>query len=184
MYEERFCGKTGPRTVFTIDAKCGYRIELFSFFGEEEAEVLFPPLTLLEVTHSSKQCDPQCIVDKDAGMADQIIMKQVMPSTSPASSPPPPAKADGADANANTPAPDIVGLIKEMESIGFAKDVIFSGLQNGKTEKQQLAEWCIANTPAPAPAPASPPVSPAAMQPAVPPTTNGKTYRTLAAHTA
>jgi hypothetical protein len=87
-------------------------------------------------------------------MADQIIMKQVMPSTSSASSPPPPAKADGADANANTSTPDIVGLIKEMESIGFAKDVIFSGLQNGKTDKQQLAEWCIANITAPAPAPA------------------------------
>jgi hypothetical protein len=82
MYQERFCGKTDPRTIFTIDAKCGYKIELFSDFGGAEAEVLFPPLTKLQVTNSMKHCDPQCLVDKDAGLPDQICLKQVMPSTS------------------------------------------------------------------------------------------------------
>jgi hypothetical protein len=99
----------------------------------------------------------QCTqVESDEPILDIQVDAGAVPSAS-SSPPPPPAKADGADANANTPAPDIVGLITEMESIGFAKDVIFSGLQSGKTEKQQLAEWCIANTPAPAPAPAPAP---------------------------
>jgi hypothetical protein len=94
MYQERFCGKTGPRTIFTIDAKCGYKIELFSDLGPE-AEVLFPPLTKLQVTNSMKHCDPLCIADNDAGLPDQICLKQVDAGAVPsASSPPPPlAKA-------------------------------------------------------------------------------------------
>ena len=44
MTRPHFCGTgAGPRTVFTVDAKCGYSIAAFSAFGEEEAEVLFRP---------------------------------------------------------------------------------------------------------------------------------------------
>ena len=39
MYEPRFCGKEGPRTIFDIAACQGYRIEDFSFYGKAEAEV-------------------------------------------------------------------------------------------------------------------------------------------------
>jgi hypothetical protein len=78
MYQERFCGKTG--TIFTIDAKCGYKIELFSDFGGAEAEVPFPPLTKLQVTTPMKQCDSQCLMHKEAGLPDQICLKQVIPA--------------------------------------------------------------------------------------------------------
>jgi hypothetical protein len=136
MYKDRFCGKTGPRTVFTIDAKCGYKIELFSFFGEEEGEVLFPPLALLAVMHSSKQCDPQCIVDKDAGMADQIIMKQVMPSSV--------ASASG-DGDSGTSPPSWFGRVAVLVAVlAILAAVMFA---NGSSSATPFA-----------PAAASPPV--------------------------
>jgi hypothetical protein len=144
MYQECFCGKTGPRTIFTIDAKCGYKIELFSDFGGAEAEVLFPPLTKLQVTNSMKHCDPLCLVNKDAGLPDQICLKQVVPTATSPASPPPPPPTNGEVAGAN--APNNPGLIAEVGSMGSETFLIASGLKKGKADKQQLAEWCIANT--------------------------------------
>ena len=54
MYQPCFCGESGPRTIFTIDACQSYRIEAFSHFPTE-AEVLFRPLAHFEVTFTQKK---------------------------------------------------------------------------------------------------------------------------------
>ena len=43
MYQETFCGESGPRTIFTIEACESYMISAFSQFPTE-AEALFRPL--------------------------------------------------------------------------------------------------------------------------------------------
>ena len=52
MSNEQFCGHdpTEPRTIFNINAIEAYSISLFSEYGEQEREVLFPPLTMLQVS--------------------------------------------------------------------------------------------------------------------------------------
>ena len=61
MTRPHFCGVgAGPRTVFCIEAKKGYSIKQLSFFGEDEAELVFQPLTLLRVQYAIKRIlDPK-----------------------------------------------------------------------------------------------------------------------------
>jgi hypothetical protein len=73
MYDERFCGHTGARTIFTITAKRAYSIEKFSFYGESEAEVLFLPLSSFTVKTVLKQCDPKMVHDSKGGFPDQVM---------------------------------------------------------------------------------------------------------------
>ena len=73
MGEERFCGRTGARTIFQIEAMTGYKIDAFSHFGEKEKEVLFPPLSKFEVVSFSQFCEP----DSSDVAPDIIVLKQV-----------------------------------------------------------------------------------------------------------
>eukprot|EP00966_Prymnesium_polylepis_P235355 5443401-Prymnesium_polylepis.1 len=80
MNHPQFCGHDpGPRTIFTIDAVRGYRITDFSFYGEEEGEVLFRPMTALRVDSAVRN-----IVDpfergsiERSGFPDQVMLQQV-----------------------------------------------------------------------------------------------------------
>jgi hypothetical protein len=54
MYQPWFCGKSGPRTVFTIQSCEGVSIRRFSHIPDEE-EVLFRPGAHFRVTASSKR---------------------------------------------------------------------------------------------------------------------------------
>ena len=79
MGNDAFCGhEAGPRTIFTIVAVRGYRIAAFS--SEEEAEVLFPPLTKLSVVAASQLIDdPRETVDlARSGFPDQVVLRQVL----------------------------------------------------------------------------------------------------------
>ena len=87
MNHPQFCGHDpGPRTIFTIDAVRGYRITDFSFYGEEEGEVLFRHMTALRVDSVVRN-----IVDpfergsiERSGFPDQVVgMRR------PAATPPP-----------------------------------------------------------------------------------------------
>jgi hypothetical protein len=77
MYDEQFCGKTGPRTIFTIHACRGFDISEFSAFGEQEKEVLFAPLSQFEVIAATKLCDPKCNSDAAGGFPDSIVIRQI-----------------------------------------------------------------------------------------------------------
>jgi hypothetical protein len=75
----------GPRTIFLIESKRGYSIKHLSFFGENEAEVLFRPGTLLKVTKVRKRIlDPKYGTkknEKDAkksGFPDEIQLEEVV----------------------------------------------------------------------------------------------------------
>jgi hypothetical protein len=76
MYADRFCGKTGARTIFAMEAVHGYCIDKFSVYGPSEAEVLFRPLTKWCVKASVKQCDPLGIHDAAGGFPDNVIVGQ------------------------------------------------------------------------------------------------------------
>jgi hypothetical protein len=79
MYEAWFCGKSGPRTVFTIQSCEGVSIKKFSIMPDED-EVLFRPLAHFRVTSSSKRlhvtdlghCPPT-----DGGFPDDVQLQQL-----------------------------------------------------------------------------------------------------------
>ena len=76
MHNEVFCGKTGPRTIFTIEATEAYLIEDFSLYPE--AEVLFRPNSHFEVVSAQKRLRAADLVDGAAGgFADEIHLKQL-----------------------------------------------------------------------------------------------------------
>ena len=78
MYHDCFCGESGPRTIFTVDACDGYEIKPFSHFPEE-AEVLFRPLSKFQVTSVQKRLMPQHL-KRDApkgGFPDEVHMSQI-----------------------------------------------------------------------------------------------------------
>ena len=54
MYQPQFCGRSGPRTTFTIQSCEGVKVNRFSAFPNED-EVLFPVLAHFRVTGSSKR---------------------------------------------------------------------------------------------------------------------------------
>jgi len=62
MTRDHFCGYgPGPRTIFNIEAKRGYSIHDFSFFGLDESEVVFRPGTILKVKKVKKRIlNPRC----------------------------------------------------------------------------------------------------------------------------
>jgi hypothetical protein len=74
MIKPRFCGRTGARTIFEINAVCGYRIEAFSDFGKEESEVLIPPLSEFRIVSCTQLCDPDG--PKDLG-PDIVVLDQI-----------------------------------------------------------------------------------------------------------
>ena len=74
MVEDRFCGRTGARTIFEIDAVCGYSIEALSHFGAQEKEVLFPPLAEFKFVSCAQLCDPDG--PNDLG-PDIVVLQQV-----------------------------------------------------------------------------------------------------------
>jgi len=86
MTRDHFAGMgPGPRTIFLIESKRGYSIKHLSFFGENEAEVLFRPGTLLKVTKVRKRIlDPKYGTkknEKDAkksGFPDEIQLEEVV----------------------------------------------------------------------------------------------------------
>ena len=53
-----FCGTSGPRTQFMIEAAGGVDVEAFSMVGDEEAEVLLFPGTKLEVVRRARESSP------------------------------------------------------------------------------------------------------------------------------
>ena len=103
MSQPKFCGhEPGPRTHFVIEATCAYSIVEFSFFGEEEAEVLVrPPLDCASCKRSPRRASsPQvlfrplaelCITDavrniidakeardiRNSGFPDMVMLTQL-----------------------------------------------------------------------------------------------------------
>lgn len=83
---EHFCGHGPyPRTHFHIEACRGYNIAPFSFFGEQEAEVLFRPGTLLKVAKVKKRIlEPTYGMqpyERDAsrsGFPDDVFLEEVL----------------------------------------------------------------------------------------------------------
>jgi hypothetical protein len=74
MVEDRFCGRHGARTIFEIDATCGYSIEAFSRYGAQEKEVLFPPGSEFKFVTCAQLCDP--FGPNDLG-PDIVVLQQV-----------------------------------------------------------------------------------------------------------
>jgi len=79
MYADHFCGMSGARTIFTIEAAQAYRISRLSAFGEDEAEVLFRPLTRLEVLSAAKLNDPLNATEASGGFPDSVALRQLAP---------------------------------------------------------------------------------------------------------
>jgi len=85
MTRDHFCGHgPGPRTIFNIEAKRGYAIHQLSHFGEEEAEVLFRPGTVLRVVKAKKRIlNPRWGEkkgqkdQKKSGFPDEITLEEV-----------------------------------------------------------------------------------------------------------
>jgi hypothetical protein len=78
MYLACFCGEAGPRTIFTILACEGYRIQVFSHLPNE-AEVLFRPLSQFEVVAAQKRLAPQHLLQNatKGGFPDEITLQQL-----------------------------------------------------------------------------------------------------------
>eukprot|EP00300_Choanocystis_sp_HF-7_P016121 c19301_g2_i1.p2 GENE.c19301_g2_i1~~c19301_g2_i1.p2 ORF type:complete len:159 (+),score=24.50 c19301_g2_i1:669-1145(+) len=72
MDHERFCGNSGPRTIFVINSLTGYKIDEFSKFGQSEKEVLFRPLTEFKVVSANRLCHP------NGGNPDVVELDQVI----------------------------------------------------------------------------------------------------------
>ena len=84
MYEPWFCGKSGPRTVFTIQSCEGVSVKKFSAIPDED-EVLFRPLVHFRVTSSSKRLPAADLGNHpppDGGFPDDVHLLQ-LPSTAP-----------------------------------------------------------------------------------------------------
>ena len=80
MYNEMFCGESGPRTIFTIDACQSYMISKFSQFPTE-AEALFRPLAQFEVTFTQKKLLPKHLrPGATGGFPDEVHLKQLPPT--------------------------------------------------------------------------------------------------------
>eukprot|EP01046_Picozoa_sp_COSAG06_P047206 COSAG06_NODE_6822_length_2758_cov_27.446785_1_plen_582_part_00 len=86
MYEEIFCGRTGPRTVFTIQSCEGVYVKPFSAFPREE-EVLFRPCAHFRVIGSTRRLLPEDLgphppTADHAGNPDDVQLVQLAtPST-------------------------------------------------------------------------------------------------------
>ena len=79
MYQPWFCGKSGPRTVFTIQSCEGVSIRRFSSLPDEN-EVLFRPGAHFRVTASSKRLRPTDLGPNppaDGGFPDDIHLVQL-----------------------------------------------------------------------------------------------------------
>eukprot|EP01045_Picozoa_sp_COSAG04_P014645 COSAG04_NODE_1108_length_8231_cov_5.606247_3_plen_169_part_00 len=105
MYTDDFCGKSGPRTIFTIQSCEGVSVKPFSFFPDEE-EVLFRPLAHFHVTGSTKRLraadlqDPPPPADQ-AGFPDEVHLQQ-LPLVPPLDS-----LSDGAASSIDSFGPDL-----------------------------------------------------------------------------
>eukprot|EP01047_Picozoa_sp_COSAG01_P061193 COSAG01_NODE_7606_length_3129_cov_63.881848_1_plen_308_part_00 len=78
MYHDTFCGERGPRTIFTIEACEGYRIQPFSHIPAE-AEVLLRPLSEFEVVSAQKRLEPQHLREgaPKGGFPDEVTLRQL-----------------------------------------------------------------------------------------------------------
>ena len=81
MHRDVFCGDQGPRTIFTILACNGYRIQPFSQFPTE-AEILFRPLAQFVVVSAQKRLLPEFLqaTAPKGGFPDEIVLKQLPPA--------------------------------------------------------------------------------------------------------
>jgi len=85
MTRDHFCGYgPGPRTIFNIEAKRGYSIHDFSFFGLDESEVVFRPGTILKVKKVKKRIlNPRYGTKQNqkdetkGGFPDEIFLEEV-----------------------------------------------------------------------------------------------------------
>jgi hypothetical protein len=84
MLEDRYCGRRGARTIIEIDAVQGYKIDMFSQFGDQEKDVLFPPLSMFRFVSCSQNCHPN---GSDDLRADIVVLQQVAETAPVASSP-------------------------------------------------------------------------------------------------
>eukprot|EP01043_Picozoa_sp_COSAG02_P062087 COSAG02_NODE_8481_length_2554_cov_7.631738_2_plen_535_part_00 len=79
MYRPWFCGKSGPRTVFTIQSVEGVSVKPFSAVPDEE-EVLFRPLARFRVTGSVKKLTPADLgpnPPENGGFPDDVMLQQL-----------------------------------------------------------------------------------------------------------
>eukprot|EP01046_Picozoa_sp_COSAG06_P053474 COSAG06_NODE_9256_length_1945_cov_2.793608_1_plen_506_part_10 len=79
MYQPWFCGKSGPRTVFTIQSIEGVSIKRFSALPDED-EVLFRPLARFRVTGSAKKLTPADLglnPPASGGFPDDVHLQQL-----------------------------------------------------------------------------------------------------------
>jgi hypothetical protein len=158
-----FLGTEGPRTLFQLTLFPGIArsIQDFSLFPNEN-EVLLPINVEFDVTSICDMGHELTLVQCTQIESDEPILNiQVDPaSLAPAPAAPPPAPAPVpapapavfAPAPAPTPsssspaAVDINGLVVELQDMGFGAEVILKGLQQGKTGKQQLVDFCLASS--------------------------------------
>lgn len=80
---EMFMGTTGLRTLFEVEAPCmAYDISVFSDYGEDEQEVVFHPLTLLQVVLVEQRLEVDAARHSDKasashlGLHDRVVLKQ------------------------------------------------------------------------------------------------------------
>eukprot|EP01043_Picozoa_sp_COSAG02_P049529 COSAG02_NODE_4982_length_4751_cov_8.305245_2_plen_1387_part_01 len=78
VYNEKFCGRRGPRTIFTIEGVYGVLIREFSEFAVED-EVLFPINTMFRVAHCQKRMRSQDLAQNaTSGLPDEVHLQQPM----------------------------------------------------------------------------------------------------------
>ena len=76
VYNEAFCGQSGPRTIFTIEGVYGVLIKEFSELPSEE-EVLFPVNTMFRVIYCQKRMKPEHLrPDCKIGFPDEVHLQQ------------------------------------------------------------------------------------------------------------
>jgi hypothetical protein len=79
MYREWFCGKSGPRTVFTIQSIEGVSIKRFSALPDED-EVLFRPLARFRVVNATKKLTAEDLAPNppvNGGFPDDVMLQQL-----------------------------------------------------------------------------------------------------------
>ena len=80
MFSDRFCGHEGARTIFSVTPNgSAWHIHPFSFYGTDESEVLFLPLSLMNVKLVQKRRDPNFrIPGSKGGFPDEVELEQMI----------------------------------------------------------------------------------------------------------
>ena len=121
--------------------------------GEFEDEVLLPPGCRFEVMGVLPQGPDLTIIQlKELPSREWIIDLRTLATSNTTAAPATPPVAPSPSTSSTPAVPDLMGLITQVQALGFSSDQVLEGVKHGQTA-DEVANW-ILNQPTSAPAPA------------------------------